>query len=603
MTETKQSTEQSVTERNHVFIFTDISIDSMLEQQGLITIFLPYDGSIYPSSNFNEYNSNNYFVALLDMPVNLKIAELFMQSKELDNLTKDQCGIALSPYGVTWRDLVLNGQLTDNRRANTLDRAYTQFALLRSQTEQQAAELHFKRHPENNTFIFPFNDGLYKAVVKQTPDDSQSTINVTQLTDCNLFFEYSVVDDTKKHSISHHLFLYSEREGSSRVQLTDNELSKATAFSTALQKHRQSFYGTPKDLILLREYLLAANPPKLKVLPTIGFDKHSQYFVFPNIAYSQTGDKKPCLNKADGSHYFDISIETSEGCYDGVKPFGVCTDSFITLKTNSIAYKDFPTTFINTLSMMYGVKALLMFGFYISSVFSYVLKDYDFFPMLSLYGYPSPYGDDKRFLTRLFNRCFFIDSEGQKIKSAFNSDSELNKINQKANLVSALLDSRNYKKQYDYDALLPYYNRKALPTGATLAFVADTERFTNEVIKNFTVSLQFPSTCLAQIHPERQKLTAYTPEQLTVIGDYLLSNRTYFEKELPNVIRRYETHLKQKNISEKIAQNYAIALGGISCYFDLLNHRNMKALFSKENLVNYTIQRALHKGHCYLSIV
>ncbi len=250
MTETKQNTEQTnvaqkITARRiiYVFIVTDSLTNSVLEQQGLKTIFATTKQSLTAEqlSSPNEDTTNRFIRLVEHSTVGLSVIHS-QHTKQLD-LLGIKSNIAIPPYGVTWRDLALNGCLAPNKQEKTLNRAYTQTHLFLAKSEQQAANLYLKRHSKNNTFIFPFKDCLYKAVVKHPPDNTDPTINVTQLTDCSLFFEYSVVDDTKKHRISHHLFLCSEREGSSRVQLTDNDFAKATAFSTALQKNRQSFYG------------------------------------------------------------------------------------------------------------------------------------------------------------------------------------------------------------------------------------------------------------------------------------------------------------------------------------------------------------------------
>ncbi|MFI3219822.1 MAG: hypothetical protein QX189_11985 [Methylococcales bacterium] len=211
----------------------------------------------------------------------------------------------------------------------------------------------------------------------------------------------------------------------------------------------------------------------------------------------------------------------------------------------------------------------------------------------------------------MFNRCLFIDSEGQKIKAAFTAESELKKIRQKSNLVCALLDDRGYKSKFDYDTLLPFYNRQALSSNACLAFISSNEGFKNEALNDLVISLQFPNTdnnntinhhvawypttnnpsTLGIVDPIKLgQLNQYTPEQLASVGDYLLNNRQHFESSLVTTITQYETDLTNRGISLKMAQNYAIALGGIVCLCELLNIPNYI-----DNLVSYTANRARHK--------
>ena len=295
---------------------------------------------------------------------------------------------------------------------------------------------------------------------------------------------------------------------------------------------------------------------------------------------------------------------SNDSYYDGIMPFMSCTDTVIKPSITELTTATDLVQFIHALKEAYGAKALLMFGFYISSLFSHVIfNKYRFFPLLSLYGFPHAYGDDKRFLTRLFNRCLFIDSEGQKIKAAFVADSELKKIRQKSNLVCALLDDRNYKKPFVYDTVLPYYNRNLADLKAPLTFVSsnDTEQFSFEVIKEFLISLHFPNTINSQVKPAWQQLNTYSPEQLASVGNYLLNNRQYFEQNLINTITQYQTYLTSNNISLKMAQNYAIALSGIVCFLKLSStqfiNTHIEEIIQEDinYLKQYTLQRADHK--------
>ena len=185
MTETQQSTEQTTVAKENTpkkikrifFVVTDSLTDSVLKQQGLRTIFTTT--KLTPEQltvTVPNENTINHFILLAERSTDgLNI--LNQNIEQLTALSIKTYSVAIPPYGVTWRDLALNGQLTGNRRKNTLNRAYTQKLLLSAQTEQQTAELYFKQDPKNSTFIFPFKEGLYKAVVKQTPDnDSESTI-------------------------------------------------------------------------------------------------------------------------------------------------------------------------------------------------------------------------------------------------------------------------------------------------------------------------------------------------------------------------------------------------------------------------------------------
>ena len=454
-----------------------------------------------------------------------------------------------------------------------------------AESELDYFRLYREQYPDTKTLVFEFKHCLVKVSLKQTKNgsDNNDEPDVTQLTDCGVRLLHSVTDDSQKKNqqTQYHLILYSERERQQNIILTDAQLRTASAFKTALLQYRQTFYGSNKELTELVSYLFETNPPKVRALSAIGYDESSNGYFFPEFAYSTKG----------GEHLIPL-YKYFEPSY--VQPFMHCSNTVIKVSSLRFIQENVEQTqnLIYLLNKTYDKKALLMLGFYISSLFSHaVFNHYGFFPLLSLYGHPHPDLDNKRFLTRLFNRCLFIDSEGQKIKAAFTSENELKKIRQKSNLVCALLDDRGYKKQLDYDTVLPYYNRKELSSNATLAFVSDTEHFTNEVMQEFVISLQFPNTTDYQSNLTWGQLNRYTPKQLANVGDYLLTNRQHFESQLLNTISHYETILTTNGISiQRMAQNYAIALGGIVCLLQLLNHQ-----IAINNLVNYTLQRAKHK--------
>jgi hypothetical protein len=558
---------------------------SAFEQLGL-SVFIIQSNNLVPK-DYYEKNLNKIFILAFDN--NDDAIGTIKESIECFKLLGiENYKIALPPHDRTWHDLNLSGQLAADTIEKTLNSAYLQGQLFFATSALDYFNRYREQHPDTKTLIFEFDKRLYKGSLKKVQSNSDDEPTVVPLTDCRIQLRYSVIDESKsnKRRIEHHIELYSEREGYNQIIITDVQLTQLNAFKIALQKHRQLFYGNSKDLTELTSYLFETNPPKVRALSAIGYDYQSQGYFFPEFAYDVSGQL---------SYKFNYFIHT----INSIQPFMNCTDTVIkigsTLNPTNVSEQTKGTVeqFINLLNGAYLNKGLLAFGFYISSLFRHKIVDhYGFFPILSLYGNPSPYVDDKKFLSRLFNRCLFIDSEGQKMKADFTVESELKKIRQKSNLVCALLDDRNYKKAFDYDTVLPFYNRKALSSNATLAFLSNTERFTTDVIKDFVISLQFPNTDSEQPNSLREQLNSYIPEQLANVGHYLLSNRQYFDNRLLNNIITYEGILTSQGITvQKIAQNYAIALGGITCLLQLLN--NYLPLIN--NLENYTLLRARHK--------
>lgn len=604
-----------------VFVTTNEATASNLRHAGFSSVYAAIDINNQVIKDLCEVICDTTFVLLLDYDGFETLLEKTMKCFDslnircTDPLNTKNYKISLSPRRMTWNDLYHNGLLSPDKKATTLEKAYLQVQLHAAKSEQDYFDIYRKQYPETTTLIFEFNHRLVKVSLKKTKTssaDQTDELEVKPLTDCSVRLQHSVIDDSLKvkQRTQHHITLYSEREGYNHIIITDDQLIKTPAFKAALHEKRQSFEGTTNDLTELTSYLFESNPPKVRALSTIGYDDKSKGYFFPEFTYLAE-DMAVIANPnplSDTNKYVSFT-DSSHTHYQYIKPFIGCNDTIIKTipKLEQTEHLKAVTQFIGQLRCSYGARGLLTFGFYISSLFSHlVFEHYGFFPILSLYGNPSLHRYDKKFLSRLLNRCLFIDSEGQKIKSVFTAESELKKMRQKSNLVCALLDNRNYKKAFDYDTVLPFYNRKDDSLQATLAFISSNEGFTTDVIRDFVISLQFPNTDNNNtinhamwyqttnnpiVDPKRDQLNQYTPEQLASVGDYLLNNRQHFESSLVTTITQYETDLTNQGIDLKMAQNYAIALGGIACLCELLNIPNQYI----GNLVSYTANRARHK--------
>jgi hypothetical protein len=185
---------------------------------------------------------------------------------------------------------------------------------------------------------------------------------------------------------------------------------------------------------------------------------------------------------------------------------------------------------------------------------------------------------------------------------------ELRKISQKSSLVCALLEGRKDKSRFDYDSILPLYNRNALysrattsqdnrthdlPLKAALSFVWNHECFTLKPAKERVISLHFADSDLNDATGKAwTELNAYSPEQLASIGDYILGNRQYFEANLIPSVKDLSDSLRNVGINvTRIAENHAIALSGI---VTLLESLGMDELSFNE-LTIYTAGRAKNK--------
>ncbi|MEI6709328.1 MAG: hypothetical protein WCK96_19595 [Methylococcales bacterium] len=290
-------------------------------------------------------------------------------------------------------------------------------------------------YPYIETLIFEFDCYMFKGYLKEqkvsvtTEEGTSATIDyepkIKLLANCSIRLVYSVIDDSQddKQRMEYYLEIYSEREKNRWIRpFTTNELAQANLFKVALLNYKQSFLGNNEDLTDLVNYLFNAQSPEIRALSAIGYDEKSQGYYFPTFAYDEDG-KKIYTNNDNYFHYVNI------------KPFKNYSDT-ITNESNPIDLNQF-LTLMNT---AYGCKGLLALGFYIASLFSQKIFDhYCFFPFLSLYGSPHA---GKSFISKLLNRCLFIDSEGQTMTTSNTAKGELRKISQQSSLVHALLEGR-----------------------------------------------------------------------------------------------------------------------------------------------------------------
>ncbi|MEI7796712.1 MAG: toprim domain-containing protein [Methylococcaceae bacterium] len=575
-----------------VFVTEGIINALSLEQCGFPAIATYSSGSI-PKEWF-ELNQHRQFVLAFDSDT----AGIKGIQKTIDyfkDLGVTHYKIALTPRGKDWNDLLVGNQLNEK----TIEKSYWQGRLAFAKSALDYFAIYLDHYTHANTLIFEFEGETFKGYLAERKEGGETVYEpkVKRLADCTIRLLHSVIDDSldDKQRIEHYIELESTREGKGRVRLDATELTALASFKITLQNHRQLFYGNADDLTNVASYLFnqKPKPPKIRALSTIGYDAKSNGFYFPKFMYDVDGKRID----ANGDKYFQAA---------NIKPFMSCSDTVIS-RIDDIDL----TQFITDLHGAYGNKGLMALGFYVSSLFSRdIFNHYGFFPFLSLYGAPHA---GKSFVSRLLNRCLFVDSEGQTMTATNTAKGELRKISQKSSLVCALLEGRKDKSRFDYDSILPLYNRNALYSRATtsqdnrthdlalnaaISFVWNHECFTLKPAKERVISLHFADSDLTEATGKAWvQLNNYSPEQLAGVGHYLLSNRKYFENNLISNAKYAANDLKIKGITvTRIAENHAIALSGINTLLELLNVQSVAGVDDVFNsLTAYAVERAKDK--------
>ena len=571
-----------VANSNEVYVTEGIFNALSLAQSGHPAIATYSSGSI-PEDYFKANKDKTFVIAFDNDRAGRKGAVKLQKLLEELGITNK---VAFTPRGKDWNDLLVSDQLNDQ----AIDKAFWRGKLELVETSNAYFEVYREQYTKCYLKVFEFNLCTYIGTAKQGKTELE--LSVKRIADCSFKLLHSTIDDSdnNRQKMTHIIEIESAREGAARFDLDANEITRIDSFKSAVANHRQIFNGTGDDLNHLASHLFnqSPKPPKLRALSVVGYDDKSKWFVYPKFAY----DLKGCRVEVNKDGYFDKV---------GVRPFNNYCDPI----TNKIEGIDVVEV-VRLIHAAYGNNGLLSFGFYISTTFSHdVFKHFNFFPFLSLHGDPH---SGKSGLSLLLNRITFRDSEGHAMTKTNTAKGELRKIGQGSSVVMALLEGRKDATRFDYDSILPLYNRNSLYTRATtsqdnrthdlplkaaMSFVWNHECFTLKAAKERVISLPFLEKDLTEATGKAwDQLQTLSVEQLAGIGHFILSNRNHFEGGLVPEIVSHSKTLKANGIKvSRIADNSAIALAGITTLLDLLGI----AKDFTESLFSYTTKIAAMK--------
>ena len=344
--------------------------------------------------------------------------------------------------------------------------------------------------------------------------------------------------------------------------MNSESFGKPESFGTKMLAYRGVFYGRPDQLKRYIEYLFEQKPPRIRQLSSFGYDPKSHCFVYSHRLYDADGKRFEVGNDA----YFDKQK---------LSPF---LEKSSIPKIGELDY----STLLDHLYGAFGNRGLLALGFWVASIFSHlVFEEFRFFPFLSLYGDPRT---GKSFLVLLLNRMFGLDMEGLPATKDNTSKGEKRRMSQFSSMVIPMLEAQEGSTRFDFNDLLPMYNRNPaqtraattnnnetieIPFHATLTFVQNHEQFNTRAAMERVVSIPFADTDITDESFEHfQKLSEFSPENLSAFGDHILKNRKYFEESIVNAVQTFSDLFVEKGVrARRIADNHAIAFTG----FALLN--------------------------------
>ncbi len=510
--------------------------------------------------------------------------------------------VALPPKGSDWNNLLINGGLSGDKKENSLKLCHWRGALAMASNAVDYFMIYCEKYPFNQT-VFEFNNQTYMGTFKIDKAGEREE-KVNRLLDCTLNIAYSVEDASLRYEsrISHIVNADSNREGVNTIRFKGADFSALNDFKAKLLQYRLLFFGSGYDLTLLAEYLFKKKPIKVRECQALGYDRLSDCYVFNKFLYDKNGQRHT-LDKDGYFHEFKLM------------PFSGQDKSITKIENIDVG------KFITDLYNAYGEKGLLALGFWVSTTFSHVIFDeFGFFPFMSFHGDPHCGKSD---LTTILNRCFYIDSEGLTMSSGNTKKGELRTISQKSSMVTAMLEGRKDKTRFDYDSILPLYNRNSLQVRAqttndnqvfelkfsgALAFVQNVEQFISKPAKERVVSIRFTHDGLDDTYQAWQHLKTYSIEQLAGIGHYILTNRGYFEKNINQDINDAAEYIRSKGVGvDRIAKNHAVAYAGASILMELakpsINEELLKFTFDSAMSKTETSRSELHIADLFMEVI
>lgn len=493
--------------------------------------------------------------------------------------------VKLPPKGKDWNDLLVAGDLSTAKKIDTLELCAWHGALAMASNALDYFKI-FSKKQKYNRVIFEFNLQTYKGSFTVDKDGDPDEHKASRILDCVLNIAFSIEDASLEYEsrISHIIKAESSREGVNNIRLRGGDFSATSDFKSKLLQYRLLYFGNGHDLTLLAEYLFNKRPIKVRECPALGYEPASDCFVFTKFLYDKNGK----YYAIDNDGYFH---------HHKLKPFSGQDKSINRIDDIDVGQ------FIADLYNAYGDKGLLALGFWVSTTFSHHIFDkFGFFPFMSFHGDPHCGKSD---LTTTLNRCFYIDSEGLPMSSGNTKKGELRVMSQKSSMVTAMLEGRKDKVRFDYDSILPLYNRNSLQVRAqttndnqvhdlkfsgSLAFVQNIEQFVSKPAKERVVSIKFSQEGLNDTYEAWKHLKTYSPEQLAGVGHFILSNRSHFEKSINSVIEDTADYLRDQGVGiDRVAKNHAVSFAGASLLMELAKPS------IKDGFLGYTLKSAMGK--------
>ncbi len=493
--------------------------------------------------------------------------------------------------GKDWNDLLQINKLNDNdfKRYEYQGRLF--LAEISNNSDHYFKETCLFNNSEASR-IFLFNGILYKG--HTTKANGETIYNAYRHLDCCMSIKYAIVEEEESEYQQSLIYRVIIKKGDKSFirDIRPKELINKSMFDEFLLNNKCLFFGSDKDLLLLRSFLLKSYIPLIRKLKTYGHDSKSDCYVFTGWLIDKNGDLH-WLNDDDVFEKFNIAPVARKS-----------KDVIDTFKTVDLV------RFIDLLFKAYQERGIMVLGFYIASAFAKQIADkYNFFPILSLFGDAHT---GKSFMTKLFNNCFFFKKEGESFSKSTTAKAIARICAKKSNSVVSFLEGNKdkYKNPLPESFILNAWGRLTSyahakrsvdfeviekPLNSTLKFVQNYEFFTELQEVQRIISIEFLKEHRTPESKEAfNKLKKYTSEELAYLGLTVLQNRVELLSSIIHEIESINDILVTAGIDlDRISYNHAIVLSAVLNFLKFIKYPDYENV--KQKTIDYAIGIARKK--------
>lgn len=497
------------------------------------------------------------------------------------------------PVGGDWDDMHKNGALTEETFSDCL----LEGSLFEAESASDAAKL-IEGVNGYCPPVIEWKGATYKVRFGEIQTEggaepcveSASEIISGVLRGSHTFYGYDFENEVK----SRHYLTYIPRNYRIKTQtflVTGHDLSSAQNLEKKMYESLSiPFEGSRKDIAYIMQKIVRLEKcPRVYQYDRLGYHPKTGSYVFQYFAVTRDGR---VINRNDKGYFDEINVapmSEKEETTRHTREAGSCNLAQV----------------MEHIYNAWGTKGILTTGYYVATLFSSAVTfpHFRFHPHLSLNGKRNC---GKSMLTALHNRLFSLeDREGYPLKPTSTAKSYNRILAGKNSLPVVLLEGNEARRMpIAENDLLSLYNREAAQTRANksqdnsinqldydagLIMVQNNEWFKQGAVKERFVSIFFEDKqgiFSAQEKLSYNALMSLTPEQCAGFGLMILKNRGHFENRLlPHIKRASERLLETGLQNDRVRNNHAIALGGITCLLEFIYGGEIPY---KEEIIEYT---------------